>query len=154
MGVNPLFAREIRQGVVATGNALIQVNGTSPAAGAEVSETVPAGKWWGLQSVSIPLVQGITNTPQPILVIDDGTDVIIELFGATTAQAVSTTCRYNWAPGLPLSALVGATTNVHATAPLPEDLILGPGFRIRTVTLGIAATSDYGVPSLYVAEYS
>jgi hypothetical protein len=154
MGVNPQLAREIRQGDQRTGNTLIQVNGADPAAGAEVSQTVPAGKWWGLQAVSIPLVQGITDTPQPILVIDDGTDVIMELFGATTVQAVSTTCRYNWAPGLPLSGLIGSAANVHATAPLPEDLILAPGYRIRTVTLGLTATGNYGVPSFYVAEYS
>jgi hypothetical protein len=132
------------------------VAGTNPAANTEVSETVPAGKTWHLKAVSVALVQGITNTPQPILVIDDGTaaGVVAEIHGATTAQAVSTTCRYTWAAGLTLTGLVGATTDVHAHAPLPEDLILRPGYRIRTNTIGKAGTSDYGVPTLTVVEYS
>lgn len=134
--------------------ALKQVNGTDVAANTEISETVPAGKHWLLLAFSVALVQGITQTPQPILLLDDGTDIIAELFGSSAAQAVSTTCRYTWAPGLPLSGQVGATTDVHATAPLPEGLILPPGYRIRTNTLGKGANSNYGAPSLYVAEYA
>jgi hypothetical protein len=119
-----------------------------PAAGAEIADTVPAGATWELLAVSVALVQGLTQTPQPILIIDDGTDVLYEEFGASATQAVSTTCRYNWAPGLPLSAIVGATTNCHATAPMPENLVLGAGFRVRTSTLGIGANSNYGPAAL------
>ena len=132
----------------------LQINGSNPAANAEISETVPAGKTWVLLSVSVLLVQGITQTPQPILVIDDGTDVVFESFGSSAAQAVSTTCRYTWGPGLPFTGQVGVTTGVHSTAPLPEDMVLPAGWRIRTVTLGIGANSDYGAPSLYVVEYT
>lgn len=124
-----------------------------PAANAEVLATVPAGKSWLLMSVSVQLVQGITNTPQPILTLDDGTNVFYESFGSSAAQAVSTTCRYTWAPDSPLTGQVGATTNVHSTAPLPEGLILGPGYRVQTNTLGLAATANYGVPVLYVCEF-
>jgi hypothetical protein len=126
--------------------------GTDQAANTEITETVPAGKDWLLLAVSVALVQGITQTPQPILVIDDGTNVLFEGFGASAAQAVSTTCRYTWAPGLTLTACVGATTNVHANAPLPEGLVLGPGYRIKTVTLGIGANTNYGAPTLYLVE--
>lgn len=140
------------EGSVGLSGAL-QVNGTNPAANTEFSDTVPTGKAWRLIAVSVALVQGITQTPQPLLVLDDGTDVIFEGFGSTTAQAVSTTCRYTWAPGLTLTGLVGATTNVHSTAPLPEGFILLPGYRIRSSTVGIGANSDYGAPSYYVVEY-
>ena len=131
----------------------LQINGTNVAANTEWSETVPTGYAYKLIAVSVALVQGITQTPQPLLVIDDGTDVIFESFGSTTAQAVSTTCRYTWGIGLPLTGLVGATTNVHSTGPLPEGLILPPGYRIRSSTIGIGANSDYGAPSLYVIRY-
>jgi hypothetical protein len=130
------------------------LTGTNPAANVEISEAVPVGKHWLLYAVSVSLVQGITQTPQPILIIDDGsTGVIFEGFGSSAVQAVSTTTRYNWAPGLPLSAQIGATTDVHATAPLPEGLVLKPGYRIRTNTLGKGANSDYGAPVIYVVEY-
>lgn len=125
----------------------------NPAAGAEISETVPAGETWGLKAVSVLLVQGLTQTPQPILVVDDGTDVVFEALGASGAQAASTSCRYNWAPGLVTSAIVGAGANGHAYAPLPPDLVLEEGWRVRTVTLGIGANTDYGVATLLVVQY-
>jgi hypothetical protein len=128
-----------------------QVDTTNAAAGVEITHTMPAGVW-EVASVSVSLVQGATQTPQPILVIDDGTDVVFEMFGSSAAQAVSTTCRYTWAPGLPLTAQIGATTNVHSTAPLPEGLILPAGWRIRTVTLGIGANTDYAAAALLVLE--
>jgi hypothetical protein len=140
-------------GVPSALSVALQFNGTDRAAGVEVSETVPTGKTWQLLAVSVALVQGITQTPQPILVLDDGTDVIGEFFGSSAAQAVSTTCRYTWAPGLTLSGQVGSAAAVHSNAPIPYGLILPPGYRIRTSTLGIGANSDYGVPSLYVVEY-
>lgn len=131
----------------------VVVVGTNPAANTEVSETVPAGQTWQLLAVSVALVQGLTQTPQPILQIDDGTTVLFESFGASAAQAASTTCRYTWAAGNTVSALIGATTNVHAVAPLPEGLVLAAGSRIKTVTVGIGANSDYGAPALYVVKF-
>lgn len=131
-----------------------RVAGANPAANAEIVETVPAGKSWRLFSVSVALAQGITQTPQPILVIDDGTNVVFESFGSSAAQGASTTCQYTWAAGLALSGQVGVTTGVHSVAPLPEDLVLPAGYRIRTSTLGIGANSDYGVPSLFIVEYA
>ena len=131
------------------------LTGTNPGANAEVSETVASGKYYELLSVSISLVQGLTQTPQPILVLKDSAGTVIyESWGSTTAQSVSTTCRYNWAPGLTLTGLIGATTNVHACAPLPLGLILGPGFTITTNTIGLGANSDYAAPTLYVARIS
>src|SRR5215471_1246247 len=121
--------------------------GTNPAAGSEISETVPAGASWGLLAVSISLVQGLTQTPQPVLTIDDGTDIVFQSVGASAAQAVSTTCRYNWAPGLATSAVLGSGANCVAFAPLPAGLVLGAGWRVRTSTLGIGANSDYAAPA-------
>lgn len=141
------------EGISSSLSTLKRVAGANPAANAELSVTVPAGKSWRLLSLSVPLVQGGTQTPQPILVIDDGTNVLYEFFGSSEAQATTTTCRYTWAPGLPLSGQVGSGTAVHSVAPLPHHLTLAPGYRVRTSTLGIGANSDYGVPSLHVVEF-
>lgn len=127
---------------------------TNPAANAEVPvTTVPTGKQWLLRGFSVALVQGITQTPQPILIVDDGTNVVFEMFGSSTAQAVSTTCRYSWGAGLPLSGQVGATTNVHSTAPLPFNLVMKEGWRLSTLTIGIGANTDYGIGTIYVVEF-
>lgn len=126
--------------------------GTNPAANTEVTETVPAGKHWLLVSVSIPCAQGATQTPHPALIIDDGTNVIYEGYGSTAAQAVSTTCVYTWGVGLQLTGQVGTGANIRSLAPLPEGLLLGPGYRVRTSTVGIGANTDFGTPSLFVVE--
>jgi hypothetical protein len=126
----------------------------NPAANAEIAvTTVTTGKIWLLKAFSVSLVQGITQTPQPILIVDDGTNVVFEMFGSTTAQAVSTTCRYTWGVGLPLTGQVGATTNVHSTGPIPAGLLMKDGWRISTLTVGLGANSDYGVATINVVEY-
>ena len=128
------------------------VVGTDPAANTEISQTVPAGELWLLYAVTVALVQGATQTPLPVLSITDGTTKFFESIGCTTAQAINTTCQYNWATGLVTSGLIGATTNVHAYAPLPEGLLLEAGYVIATTTVGIGAGSDYGAPAFFVLK--
>jgi hypothetical protein len=130
----------------------VTVVGSDPAANTEFSQTVPAGELWLLLSVSVALVQGATQTPQPVLTITDGTNTIYQSYGATGAQAVSTTCQYNWAVGLTLAALVGATTGVKAVAPLPADLLLEAGSVIASSTVGKGANSNYGAPVFRVLK--
>jgi hypothetical protein len=127
--------------------------GTNPAAGVEISETVPAGASWGLLAATFTNVQAGVGTPQPMLIIDDGTDVLFETLAASAAQAISTTCRYNFAPGLAISAIIGATTNCHAFAPLPAGLVLDEGWRIRTSTIGMSANSDFSAIALTIVNY-
>lgn len=134
---------------------IVTLTGTDPAANTEISETVAAGKGYELLSISVACVQGITQTPQPILVLKDAAGKIIyENFGSSAVQAVSTTCQYTWAPNLTLSAQVGATTNVHSTSPIPLGFILLPGYTITTNTIGKGANTDYGAPILYVARFN
>lgn len=123
--------------------------GTNQAANTEITEAVPAGKQWLLLAVSVSLVQGATQTPQPILIVDDGANVIFESFGASTAQNAGVTTQYTWAPDLPQTA---GGANTVCTAPLPSGLLLNAGSRIRTSTLGKGANTDYGAPTLHYVE--
>lgn len=133
---------------------LKRITAADPAAGVEVSVTVTALKYWELIAVYLPCVQGITQTPLPILQIDDGANVIAEFAGSSAAQVVSSTTFYTWGVDLPLSGQVGATPNTRSTGALPVGLILPPGYRVRTSTQGLGANTDYGVASLFVAEYA
>lgn len=134
-------------------NALPQlVTGSNPAANTEFSQTVTTAETWFLLAVTVELVQGLTDTPLPSLVIDDGTTVIALAPGSTAAQAASTTCRYTWAPGLVTSGQVGATTNVRSVGGLPDGLVLQAGWRIRSSTAGLGANSDYGAPVFTVVK--
>jgi hypothetical protein len=142
------------EGVPSSLSATFDSITTDPSAGAEIpTKTVPTGKVWWLKGFSVACVQGITQTPQPILIVDDGTNVVFEMFGSSAAQAASTTCRYSWGLGLPFTGQIGATTAVHSTAPLPNFLLLKEGWRISTLTLGIGANTDYGVGTIYVVEF-
>jgi hypothetical protein len=124
-----------------------------PGAGAEFTITVPAGKSWELIAVYVVLVQGITQTPRPILVIDDGTDILAEA-PVGVAVAASTTVAITWGVDLPRdAALVGTTPDARLNCPLPKGLLLGSGYRARSVTLGIGANTNYGVARAAVVEY-
>jgi len=131
---------------------LKEVTVSAPGAGVDWSFVVPAGKWWMLFSAYAVLTQGITQTPQPILQIDDGTNVIMESIGSSAVQAVSTTTAYTWGPGFVQSGQVGSGAGVHSVAPIPDGLILLAGYHVKSSTLGIGANSQWSVPRLYLAE--
>jgi hypothetical protein len=156
-------------GVVCTGGPLnsaitITYSGTG-VAGRNVSAPTVAGgvtgltittttegtnaKYWGLFSVSVSLAQGATQTPWPCLVIDDGANIVFQAFSGTAAMNVSTTTQHTWAPGL---AAFGAAATTANMGPLPSGFALGPGWRVRTLTTGIGANTDYAAPSLFICE--
>ncbi len=132
--------------------ALLVVVGSAPAAGAEVAvQVVPAGKLWVPLAYSVSLVQGLTQAPLPALVLDDGANVLVQAPGSSAAMAVSTTCQFTWATGLALSGQLGTGATVVSTGPLPR-VLLKEGHRVRTLTAGIGANSQYGAPRFVVAE--
>lgn len=107
------------------------------------------GKFWYLLAVSVACVQGATQTPFPSLVVDDGTNTLFQAFCGTAAMSAATTTQCSWAPNLPATGSAASTAN---TGPLPDGLVLPPGYRIRTLTTGIGANTDYGVPSFFICE--
>lgn len=127
------------------------VSAANPAANAEFSFTVPAGETWLLLGVSVQMVQGITQTPWPSLVIDDGTNVLSQVYSGTAAQAASTTAQHTWTVGAtPVSA--GASPNIFSTGGLGAGIVLPAGYRFRSVTAGLGANSDYGIPRAMVIK--
>lgn len=141
-------------GGVATAAERKTILGGNPAAGAEFSVSVPVGKHWELVAISVVLVQGLTQLPRPVLVVDDGTNIVLAAPGSSADQVASTTCRYTWAPELPFTGQIGADPNVHSTSGIPGGFILPPGYRVRSSTLGLGINTDYGAPALFVVEYA
>lgn len=130
-------------------SSLKTVAGADPAAGSECTITVPAGKWWEIMGFSVSLAQGATQTPWPSLTLDDGTTVFWQGFSGTAAMSVSTTTVHSWAPGLTAAGAAASTANQGA---FPAGIVLPAGYRIKTVTSGIGANSNYGPPILFVCE--
>lgn len=124
--------------------------GTDPAAGAEISETVPAGARWRFQSLHATLVTDATVATRNVqLLIDDGATTF-HRGNAATSQAASLTFPYTFSPNG--QAMVGAVNNAPQIC-TPVGLVLLAGWRIRTLTANVQATDNYGAPQLALEEW-
>lgn len=126
------------------------VTGTNPAAGSEISQTVPAGVRWKLKSVRFVLVTSATVANRFVnFIVDDGTTNIFDVY-YPTAHTASLTVAYYAAPlGVTQTGLLGPATN-RIYFNIPADMELLPGYRIRTTTTGIDAGDDFAAPTMYV----
>jgi len=123
--------------------------GTDPAAGVEILETVPTGARWKLRSVAFTLVTAVAVANRtPVLTIDDGANILWEV-GTNVAQTASQAAKYRAGVGVPLTTF-GALSYL---LPLPSELPLAAGSRIRTVTGALQAADDYSAPIYTVEEF-
>lgn len=129
--------------------ALRSIAGTNPAAGADISETVPTGARWFLHSLTATLVTDATVATRNIaLVFDDGAS---ELVSAVSQGGQAAFLTYKWSfthNGAPFSTPQLARP-VNPTTPVK----LLAGWRIRTVNQNLAPADDWGVPQLLVEEW-
>ena len=131
--------------------ALKIVAGSDPAAGVEISETVTAAKYWKLLAVKFTLVTDATVANREVdLILDDGANEFCRI-APTVVQTASLTLHYSWAIGLQQNSFLPLTASPKI-APLP-DIVLGPGFRVRTTTQGIVAGDNFSAPVLYVVQF-
>lgn len=124
------------------------VTGTDPAAGAEISETVPANSRWHVVGAAFSLVtDGTAGNRVVNLTFDDGTTVYSRA-SSGTVHALSTTAFYG-------AGIVGTNSSSSALAfviPLP-DLMMTGGHRLRTDTQLRSAGDNYTAPQLLVEEF-
>lgn len=129
-----------------------QVLSADPAAGAEVSIAVPAGKEWRLISGRVPLVTSATAANRrPHIVMDDGTASVHMRSPAGAVQAASLTVGYNCGPGIPQDA-AAVDGEIRMTLPACE-VYLAAGHRLRTITTALQAGDNYGAVALLVEEW-
>ncbi len=124
------------------------ITGTDPAAGAEISETVPDRRRWLLRGIYFTLTTSATVADRLIhLIIDDGTNIIAKIC-VVTAHAADTAKDYSFAN-------YGSTQlNPVLCFYLPLPLFpLIAGYRIRTSTDLIEGDDDYSAPQLLVEEW-
>lgn len=129
--------------------AIVSVTGTTPGAGAEISETVPSNAIWRIKSFWFKLTTSATVANRiPHLIIDDGTNVLLDM-PCTTAQTAGQVITYVAADGV---SGVGPTDNVSEIR-FPFDLRLMTGSRIRTLTTAIQAGDQYTAPQYLEVEW-
>lgn len=125
------------------------IAGTDPAAGAEISETVPANTIWLLSSVRFTLVTDANaDIRQVHLTLGDGTITLLNL-PTTGTQIESLTRNYN---AHELGGLI-VPTGSEIDIGLPSDLILPGGFEIATETTLFKAGDNFGAPQLSVEAW-
>lgn len=125
------------------------ITGTDPAANTEFVETVPTGARWRFNALVVTFVTDATvGFRYPQLIIDDGA-TIQYISDPDNNQTASVTYRYNAGSGLRRLA-PGVNAPLWA---LPNDVFLMAGWRIRSNTVGMQATDNYGAPQLLVEEW-
>lgn len=126
------------------------LTGTDPAAGAEISETVPAGVRWKLKGVRFTMVTSATVANRFVnFIVDNGTTNIFDVFYPTAHTASLTAVYYAFPLGVTQTGLLGPASN-RIYYNIPADMELLPGYRIRTTTTGLDAGDNFGAPTLYV----
>lgn len=136
---------------------LTTVAGADAANGAEAGTiTVPAGHAYKLLMYSVALVTDANAANRWVsLVLDDGTTVLCRMQSKSQLTA-SLTVQMSWGVQLGNGASGAAlVTGGAIDCGLPEDkrLLLKAASRIRTITTGIQATDNYGVPTATIIDY-
>lgn len=130
--------------------AIRTIAGTSPAAGAEISETVPAGARWQLLAFRVLITtSAVVGNRAPYLTIDDGT---MEYFsaGQNVVTAASSNKINRWTAGVSLNTGGIAGQAVQALGTMQ---MLTAGHRIRTSTTAIDVGDQYSAVLYQVREW-
>lgn len=126
------------------------ITGTNPAAGSELSETVPTGARWEVMALLATLVTDATATNRrPTIRLDDGASHYFQV-GAPDEWGANTTQEVCWASGAWL------TTTIDPDSPLcgfPQGIVLLAGHRIRTNTRNFQAGDNWSAPLFVIREW-
>lgn len=130
--------------------ALRSIIGAVPAAGAEISETVPTGARWELLSLHATLVAAaVVATRNTILTLDDAANVYGR-FPMNNAQGTGVTINMSWGQG---QVFINGEPQQGMSAAIPVNVKLAAGHRIRTATVSIQGADQYSAIQYLVREW-
>jgi len=123
---------------------------TLPGAGTDISFTVPAGLRWRIISFLAALTTSAAVANRlALLVIDDGVNNLIGS-PSNVSQVASTSETYMWGDSMQLVP----PFNTLSVAPLPSNIIIPSGFRIRTQTAGLQGGDAWSTGRMLVMQYN
>lgn len=123
--------------------------GVNPAAGSEISVPVPTNARWLFHAGVVQFVTSVVVANRRThLIIDDGATVLFRSI-AGDVQAASLTHNYN----IGNHGFTAAVADGEQRIPIPDNLLLFQGWRIRTETDNIDAGDDYGRPAFFIEEW-
>lgn len=128
---------------------LRSITGTDPAAGVEISETVPTNARWRLHALYVQFVTSATAATRRVhIMLDDGATTFWDSPSSAT-QTASQTLRYSAGN---IGAIIGSNDSEMQIL-LPTPIPLFAGYRIQTETASLQAGDNYGAPQLLVEEW-
>lgn len=125
------------------------ITGTTPAAGAEISETVPINAIWRLKSFWFRLTTSAAVANRtPHMVVTDGTNTVVDT-PANLTQAASLVLTWQYIDGSASSVGNDGVAFFRAEA----GMLLASGYKITTVTTALQAGDQYTAPQYVVEEW-
>ena len=125
------------------------ITGTNPAAGVEISETVPTNARWRLRSIRFSFTASADVATRRVrLVVDDGTTTIWRT-DAQITQVASTARTYHFGRGQVTDSLNVIDTVNYGLPPF----VLPAAARFSTLTVSLQALDNYGPPVYQVEEW-
>jgi hypothetical protein len=125
------------------------ITGSTPAAGADISETVPANRRWTLLSIRAQLTTTATVANRMVAYrATDGVNTLWFSFNSV-AQAASLINTYTGFPG----ATFFNDASGHFILPFPQPFVLKGGFVISTNTIALQAADQWTAPQYEVIEW-
>lgn len=138
-------AKEITDGA----GVLRSITGTTPAAGAEISEIAPIQRRWNLLALTATLVTSATVANRdPVFLIDDGVNTLYKGVGIV-AQPAGGTVGYSLSPVIASQAFLSGNN----PCPFPIPFPMKASFRIKSNTLGLQAGDQWSAPQYLVQEW-
>lgn len=125
------------------------ITGTTPGAGLEISEGVPNSVLWRLMAFRFQIqTQALAGNRNVVLLIDDGSNELIRIAeNVNVAPSQIATFHYYSNP------FVGSDFGTNYYMWLDSAVLIGPAFRIRTLTNNIQVTDQYSAVQYLVEEW-
>ncbi len=128
---------------------LRSITGTTPAAGAEISETVPNFIRWNLVGWRAILTTNATVANRNVSVqLTDGTNAF---FKGASFQNQPASLAFPYSAINSMTALANLGGDIMVVLPIPIGL--KTGFKIQTVTAGLQAGDQWSAPQYLVQEW-
>jgi hypothetical protein len=138
----------IRQSLEGPG-LMRNILGTAPAAGANITETVPTGARWMLQSFRFSLTTSLVVANRRVHVLfDDGANIFLDM-AAADVVAAALTRNYNLDP----AEFARTAQDSEIYVPFFPAVLLTAGQRIRTTVTGLDVGDQFTAPRYVVQEW-
>lgn len=133
-----------------SGGRLTYITGSNPAAGAEILETVPAGRLWKIIAMRFQLVAAAAAASRRVhVVFTDGSSDLLDCFSSVD-QIISETKNYSVGG---FGAVPDETDDNDILIAMPPNIMLPQGAEIKTITTNLNAGDNFGVPIFLVEEF-